>query len=120
MNFKNNISVVSIFPSPIEKEYVVSSLLSKGSYAFEEQTNEIDKRILNQYDKSNEIWQLWNSWIKKYCLKYKVKNLVLFPKNELQPEFYDPSKLTVHLRYVPVLKLVQKHIPIKFDSQKAE
>lgn len=47
MNFKNNISVVSIFPSPIEKEYVVSSLLSKGSYAFEEQTNEIDKRILN-------------------------------------------------------------------------
>jgi predicted CoA-binding protein len=32
MNINNNISVVSIFPTPMKKKYVISNLISKKSY----------------------------------------------------------------------------------------
>lgn len=35
-------------------------------------------------------------------------------------EFIDLSNLNIHLRYVPVLKLVSKYVDIKFDEKKAE
>ena len=48
-----------------------------------------------------------------------MDNLVLFPKDEVPSEFRDLSNLTIHLRYVPVLKLVQKYVDITFDEEKA-
>jgi hypothetical protein len=120
MNVRNNISVFSIFPTPMKREYIVSSLINKASYFPEEQTSELDSRILKEYDNTRQTWERWNSWIQCYCEKYKVNNVRLFEKHHLEPEFYDLSNLTVHLRYVPVLKLAMKHIGIEFDSAKAE
>jgi hypothetical protein len=120
MNAKNNLSIFSIFPTPVKREYIVSSLINKGSYLPEEQTSEIDDRILKEYDNTHQTWETWNSWLKSYCEKNKVNNIRLFEKHHLEPEFYDVSNLTVHLRYVPVLKLAMKHIGIEFDHEKAE
>jgi len=85
LNNRKNISIVSIFPSPIEKSSVISSLVNKGSYLLEEQTPEIDEKILAEYDKSAATWELWNTWINNYCQKYGVNNIKLFKENRLEP-----------------------------------
>lgn len=63
LNNRKNVSIVSIFPTPIKKESVISSLVNKGSYLPEEQTEEVDGKILAEYERSAETWEIWNGWI---------------------------------------------------------
>lgn len=78
LNSRKNISIISIFPSPIVESSLIRSLLSKGSYLFEERTPELDAKILEEYKSSSETWKTWNSWISEYCKEYKVDNITLF------------------------------------------
>lgn len=73
-----------------------------------------------EYKKSHGVWVTWNKWIADYCKQYKVDNITLFKEDYVPQQFRDISNFTIHLRYVPVLKLVKKYVPITFDEQKAE
>lgn len=42
LNKSGNISIVSIFPSPITEEYLISSLINKGTYLNEQMCKEVD------------------------------------------------------------------------------
>lgn len=79
----------------------------------------MDAKLLEEYKKSHETWMTWNKWIADSCKKYKVDNLTLFKEDYVPESFRDLSNVTIHLRYVPVLRLVQKYLPIEFDEEKA-
>lgn len=110
------IFVIGIFPSPIKKQNVIRSLIKYGTIPAEEKIDE--KKIYEEFDRSDVMLTKWNEILKKGCEKHGFTYLDLFPTGSLSEEFLDLSDVNLHLRYEPVLRVMQKNFNLTIDWKK--